>query len=171
MPRPLLLALLAVAMAAPGAAQSYGSVPPRIGVGFDVVTAVLSQDLIPEGPSLGLRGRVALPVNADLSVAASLGIGAHIFEGRSDTRYVLNPQAELVVTLPRGDGNAVRYVLGGFGGFVPLSGGSGGPTLHAGYGWAFPLLETSMFFEVNPSLVIGEDDVAPVLGARAGVIF
>lgn len=161
-----LLALACLLAAVPAAAQSA---PPRYGGGFDLYTAVLDQDLLPDGPALGVRGRVALPINADVSVAASLGIGAHLFEGRSDTRYVLNPQTSLIVTLP--SAGAVRYVLGGFGGFIPFDGGSGGPSLHAGFGWAIPLNETSFYVEGNPSLVIGESDTAVVLAVRAGVIF
>lgn len=166
----LLLALLLVLLVAPGAlAQRYGAVEPRFGVGFDLASAVLDQDVVPDGPSIGLRGRVALPVNADVSVAASLGVGAHLFEGADEARYVLNPQASVIVTLP--SRHSARYVLGGFGGFIPLDEGGGGPTLHAGYGWAIPLTETSLFVEINPSLVIGEREAAPVIAARAGVIF
>ena len=157
---------LALALAAAASAQTA---PPRIGFGFDVVTALYGQDLVPDGPSLGVRGRVALPVNADVSVAASLGVGAHVFSGSSDARYVLNPQGSVIVTLPRS--GSARYVLGGFGAFLPLSDGGGGPTIHLGYGWAFPLSETSFFAEVNPSLIVGEDSVVPVAAARAGIIF
>ena len=162
-----LLALLCLTSAA--SAQSRGSSPPRIGVGFDTVTALWSQDVVPSWPSLGVRGRVALPVNADISVAASLGIGAHVFGGSDDTSYVLNPQTSLIVTLPS-EGRA-RYVLGGFGGFLPFSDGGGGASIHAGAGLAFPLSEASLFVEANPSLIIGQDAVVPVLAARAGVIF
>ncbi len=162
--------LLLVLVLAPSAvAQRYGTVEPRYGIGFDVMSAVFSQDVIPDGPSLGIRGRVALPVNADVSISGSLGVGAHLFEGANDARYVLNPQASVIVTLPsRG---AARYVLGGFGGFVPLSGGGGGPSLHLGYGWAIPLTETSLYAEIDPSLVIGEREAVPVLAVRTGVIF
>ncbi len=150
-------------------AQSLGAEPPRVGVGFDLASAVWSQDLIPNGPSLGVRGRVALPVNADISVAASLGVGAHLFDGRDDARYVLNPQTSLIVTIPsRG---TVRYVLGGFGAFVPLDGGGGGPTLHGGLGWAIPLNQTSLYVEIDPSLLVGQDQTTGVLSVRGGVIF
>ena len=168
----LLLSTLAVLLCLPAAhAQRSGSTPPRIGAGFEAVVPILSDDVLPSYPSLGLRGRVALPVNADVSLAASLGVGAHLFEGRQDTEYVLNPQVEIIVTLPENRRGAVRYAFGGFGGFLPLDGGGGGPTLQGGYGWAFPLQETSAFAEVNPSLVIGDDEVVPVIAARAGVIF
>lgn len=167
--RPLLLALsLCAALHAPASAQR-GTAPPRIGVGFDVITAFYGQDVVPDGPSLGVRGRVALAVNADVSVAASLGVGAHVFEGADDARYVLNPQTSVILTLP-GSG-AARYALAGFGAFIPFSDGGGGPTIHVGYGWAFPLSETSFFAEVNPSLIIGSEQTVPVLAARVGVIF
>ncbi len=167
---PAMRVLLLVLLLAPAAvAQRYGTVEPRVGAGCDIPTAVLDQDVIPNGPSLGIRGRVALPVNADVSVAASLGVGAHLFEGADEARYVMNPQASVIVTLPTR--RSARYVLGGFGGFIPLSGGGGGTAIHAGYGWAIPLTETSLFVEINPSLVVGEREAAPVISLRSGVIF
>ena len=166
-----LAALCLAALAPPASAQSRGTAPPRIGVGFDAITAFYGQDVVPDGPSLGVRGRVALPVNADVSVAASLGIGAHVFEGSSDARYVINPQTSVIVTLPSAGSASVRYVLGGFGGFLPLSDGGGGPAIHAGAGLAFPLSQTSVYLEADPSLIIGEDQTVPVLAVRAGVIF
>ncbi|MGB3541939.1 hypothetical protein [Rubrivirga sp.] len=152
-------------------AQRGASIPPRIGVGFEATTALFAQDVIPTYPSLGLRGRVALPVNADVSLAASVGVGAHLFEGRRETEYVVNPQVEVIVTLPENRRGAIRYAFGGFGGFLPLDDGGGGPSLHGGYGWAIPLRETSAFAEINPSIVIGESDVTPVIALRGGVIF
>lgn len=150
-------------------ASAQRSAPPRYGVGFDVTTALYNQDVLPSGPSLGLRGRVALPVNADISVAGSVGINAHIFGGTADASYVLNPQTSLIVTLP-GDTSA-RYVLGGFGVFLPINGGGGGPSIHLGAGLAIPLSEASFFVEADPSLVFGEDSVVPILALRGGVIF
>ncbi len=165
-----LVPALALLLATTASAQRYGATPPRIGAGFEVTTVFYNQDVIPNSPALGIRGRVALPVNADVSVAASLGVGAHLFEGADDTRFVLSPQASAIVTLP-GGGSSVRYVIGGLGGFLPMSGGGGGPTIHAGFGWAIPLTETSVFFEVNPSLLVGEEEAVPVLAARTGIIF
>ena len=166
--RRLFTACLLVGLAS-ASAQGLGDAPPRIGAGFDVTSALWSQDLIPNGPSLGVRGRVALPVNADISVAASLGIGAHLFEGSSDARFVLNPQTSLIVTLP--GQTTARYVLGGFGGFIPFGEGGGGPTIHGGMGWAIPLNETSVYAEIDPSLLIGESETVVVLAVRGGVIF
>ena len=166
---PLLALLLAVLLAPAASAQRYDAAPPRFGAGFDLYSAVTSQRALPDGPAIGVRGRVALPVNADVSVSASLGLGAHLFEGTSAARYVLNPQASVIVTLP-GRGTA-RYVIGGVGGFLPLSDGGGGPAIHAGYGWAIPLTETSLYAEIAPSLLIGQDEAVPVLAVRGGVIF
>ena len=163
------LPLVLLVLALPARAQGVGSVPPRFGVGLEVSTAVFAQDLVPDGAALGLRARAALPVNADISVAASLGVASHLFDGRDDAALVLNPQTSVIVTLP-GEG-AARYVLGGVGGFIPLDEGGGGPALHAGYGVAFPLYETALFLEVNPSLILGEGETTPVLAVRGGVIF
>ena len=149
-------------------AAASAQVSPRYGVGFDVIAALPGQDLLPDGVAIGLRGRVAVPVNADLSVAGSLGLAANVFEGREDTDYILNPQASLIVTLP--GRSSARYVLGGFGGFLPFE-GAGGPSLHAGAGWAIPLNETSIYFELNPSLVVGSEETGVVVSARTGVIF
>lgn len=162
-----LLVLVGLVVALPAVAQPA---PPRVGVGFEVWGAPPSQALIPEGVAVGLRGRAALPLNADLSVAASLGLAAHLWQGAANARWVANPQTELIVTFP-GRRGTMRYVFGGFGGFLPFSGGGGAPTLHVGAGTAIPLNDTSLFLEVNPSLLIGETETTAVLAGRAGVIF
>jgi hypothetical protein len=161
-----LLALAALLSATPARAQTA---PPRFGFGFDVSAALPSQDLLPDGVAVGVRGRAALPVNADLSVAADMGLSAHLWEGSSSARYVLNPQTSVIVTLPGRD--AVRYVLAGFGGFIPLEGGGGGPSLHLGVGTAIPLSDTSLYVEFDPSLLIGEEETTGVLAGRVGIIF
>ncbi|HEX8385284.1 MAG TPA: hypothetical protein VF576_03815 [Rubricoccaceae bacterium] len=158
---------LALLLAAPVRAQQ--AAPPRFGAGFDVSAALPGQSLLPPGVAVGARVRAALPVNADLSVAADVGLSAHLFEGSADARYVLNPQTSVIVTLPGRD--AVRYVIGGFGGFIPLEGGGGGPSLHLGVGTAIPLRDTSLYLEFDPSLLIGESETTGVLAGRVGVIF
>ena len=164
--RALLLALL---VACPALAPTA---PPRIGLGFDVTSAFYPQDVVPDGPSIGVRARAALPVNADVSVAASLGVGAHILSGGDDATFVLNPQTSVIVSLPsRRRARGLRYVLGGVGGFLPLSGGGGGASVHAGFGYAVRLSETSVFTEFNPSLIVGEETSVVVLAVRGGVIF
>jgi hypothetical protein len=171
--RPALLAgLLTVLFAAPAGAQRYA---PRVGVGFEVMAALPSQDVVPEGLGVGLRTRLSVPVNRDLSVAGDVGLAGFVLGGQDDATYLFNPQLDVILSLPARD--AVRYLFGGLGGFIPLGDGdgfdepSGGPALHLGIGWAFPLSETSLFVEINPSLIVGPDETTVVLPARAGVIF
>lgn len=146
----------------------------RIGVGFDAMFGLPSQDVVPEGLGIGVRGRVAIPVNADLSFAGGLGLAGFILGGDDESSYVVNPQVSAIVTLP-GSGSA-KYIIGGFGGFLPLSNSDfgdpdGGWAVHGGIGWAIPLRETSLYVEVNPSLVIGSNETTVVIPARVGVIF
>ena len=168
----LALALLP-ALAAPALhAQGGAGLQPRFGVGLEAVGTLPGQSIISPGFGLGLRGRIALPLNADLSAALGSGFVGYVFQGQDDASYLFNPQASLIVTIPTGA--RAKYVLGGIGGFVPLSAddeSDGGFALHLGLGWARPLSETSTFFEINPSLIIGERASTPVLTARFGVIF
>lgn len=155
----------------PAWAQNLGTVPPRIGVGFDVLGLPPGQDLFPEGIAIGLRGRVALPLNADLSLAGSVGVASTLFAGgTSEADWLLSPQVSLIVTTPQ-RGNSARYFLGGFGGLMPLNGDPGGFALHGGVGWAIPLRETSVYVEVDPALIIGEVETTFAVPLRAGVIF
>jgi hypothetical protein len=172
----LVLGALALGLAAlrpPAAhAQRY---QPRFGTGFEALLALPEQDIVPEGLGLGIRGRVSVPVNLDLSVAADVGFSGFVLGGQDDATYVFNPQLGIILSFSRRE--SVRYLLGGFGGFIPLGEGdgfdepSGGPALHLGLGWAFPLNETSLFLEVNPSLIVGSEEATVVLPARVGVIF
>jgi hypothetical protein len=165
--------LLPLALAPSGAsAQRY---QPRVGAGFEALVAFPGQDILPEGLGVGVRTRVSVPVNRDLSVAGSVGFAGFVLGGQDEASYVFNPQLSAILSFPRRE--TVRYLLGGFGGYVPLGGGDGfddpdgGPALHLGLGWAFPLSETSMFVEVVPALVVGADETTVVLPARVGVIF
>ena len=168
-PRRLVSAALLSVLLGAATPRAQGAAPPRFGFGFDAVGAFPGQDLLPEGVAVGIRGRAALPVNADLSVAADIGLLANLWDGSADARYVLNPQTSVIVTLPsRG---SIRYVLGGFGGFIPLEGGGGGPTLHLGVGTAIPLRDTSLYLELDPSLLVGQDETTVAVAARVGVIF
>ena len=147
---------------------------PRFGAGFDAVLAPPGQDVVPEGFGIGLRARAAIPVNADLSFAAGVGIVGFVLSGQDDARYLLNPQISGILTLPRA--RWAGYFIGGFGGMIPLSNDppnlvEGGFTVHGGIGWALPLSETSLYVEIDPSLVIGESSTTVVLPLRAGVIF
>ena len=146
----------------------------RLGVGFDAVAGLPSQDVVPEGFGIGIRGRAAVPVNADLSFAGGAGIIGFVLGGEDDATYVFNPQISAILTIPRA--RWATYILGGFGGFIPLSEDAfgnpeGGWAIHGGMGWALPLRETSMYIEVDPSLVVGSEETTLVIPARIGVIF
>jgi hypothetical protein len=162
------LALLAGPLAA---AQPY---TPRIGVGFEALVTPPG-DILPEGLGVGVRARVSMPANRDLSVAGSAGLAGFVLGGRDDAQYVFNPQLSVILSFSRRE--SVRYLLGGVGGYLPFGDGDGfdepegGPALHLGLGWAFPLNETSLFVEVNPALVVGAEKATVVLPARVGVIF
>ncbi len=167
-----LLALAALVLLP--ALASAQQLRPRFGVGFDAVLTPPSQDVVPEGFGIGLRARAAIPVNADLSFAGGVGVVGFVLSGQDDARYLLNPQVSAILTLPRA--KWAGYLLGGFGGMIPLSNDGinpdeGGFTIHAGIGWALPLNETSLYVEVDPSLVIGGSSTTIVFPVRAGVIF
>ena len=160
--RPLLLALLFAAPAALAQAP-----PARIGAGLDALVIPLRAGDVDPGVGLGLRGRVALPINSDLSAAGSVGVTANL---AGSAVLTAAPQVSLIVGLP-GEGPTGRYVMGGFGALVPFSGGGGGGTLHVGFGWTVPLSETEIYFEVNPAVVVGSSDVTVAVPLRAGFIF
>lgn len=161
--------LLALLFAVPASAQSLA---PRFGAGFDALLSVASGDVLDSGLGLGVRGRASFPINADFSVALGAGFAGFILGGRDDATYLFNPQVSGIVTIPRTE-HWARYLIGGLGGYFPLgsSTAEGGPALHFGLGWARPLNESSLYVEVNPSLVIGESRTALVAATRVGVIF
>lgn len=175
-PLALLAAVASLAVAPDADAQHYrrgSTINPRFGVGFEAnLVPDSDQRVVPDGLGLGLHGRIALPLNADLSAGVGMGVTAFILGGSSEADYVASPEATLILTLPTRDGGS-RYLLGGFGGLVPLTDGAGpgAPTLLAGVGWAFPLRETSLYVELAPALVIGRDEATVSIPARVGVIF
>ncbi len=136
---------------------------PRYGIGF---TFLASET---DGAGLGLRGRIAVPVNSNLSLAGDLGVTGYIFKGRSDAEYAFDPQFSFIVTLP-GDERA-PYVLAGVGAYISTSEAEGGPFVHFGVGRAQLLGETSIFYEVNPAVVIEKEEVDFNLSLRFGIIF
>lgn len=154
-----------VALFRPGAAQAQ-ELTPRFGLGFN--TLLSSED----GLGFGFRGRASAPVNADLSFAIDVGAVGFILEGRDDATYIFDPQISAIVTLP--GVTSAPYLLGGVGGYIPLSDKANtdsGPTLHLGIGWVRPLHETTLFYEFNPALIIGEKEVQVALPFRIGLIF
>ncbi len=171
--------VLAAALCAPAAqAQTRVSTAPavpRFGVAFNGLV------VIPDGFGVGVRGRAAVPVNADLSVALDLGVNAMgiLVGGRNAADYVIDPQVSVVVNLPGMSvgGQRFTYLLAGIGGYFPTgtdANGSdlkGGPTIHAGLGWVVPLNETSVFYEINPALILANSRTSIAIPVRIGLIF
>lgn len=163
---------LFVMLFAPVRAQAQ-SFSPRFGVGLSAMASWTGEINI--GP--GLRVRIAQPINQDLSVAGDLGITGFVLSGRDDASYVFNPQVSAIITLPE-PGKTAPYLLGGLGLYLssddldsdgePLT---EGPFIHVGYGHVQQLNETTLFFEVNPGLIIGRETIGLMLPVRAGVIF
>lgn len=145
------------------------NIRPRFGTGFNLL---LSPS---DGVGLGFRGRIATPVNQDLSLAVDLGFSGFIFGGRDDANYVFAPQLSSIITFP-GRSDRAPYLLAGIGAYALISQGSDfdgeeGPTLHFGLGWVRTLAETTLFYEVNPALIIGDDVVDVIFPLRIGIIF
>ena len=161
----LLLAYSAVSLSAVPEVTAQ-PLEPRFGLGFNGMISTA------DGLGLGLRSRVSAPVNADLSFAVDLGLTGFILKGRDEATYVFDPQVSAIVTLPPGPKRA-PYILGGLGAYIAFSedGNDGGPTIHGGIGWVQSLRETTLFYEVDPALIVGESAVDLVLPFRVGVIF
>ncbi len=139
--------------------------PVKIGFGFD---AVLQPD---EGLGLGVRTRFSKPLSWDISAALDLGLSGFILEGRDDASYVFDPQVSLIVTFPNLD--RATYLLGGFGVYAPFgdaSNSTGGPTVHIGVGRALPLRESTLYYEVDPALIIQKSKVVVSIPFRIGII-
>jgi len=139
----------------------------RFGVGFN--TLLSSED----GLGLGFRGRIASPINSDLSVAFDTGLTGFIFDGRNNATWVIDPQLSLIVTLV-GDSKA-PYLIAGLGGYIPVGDSSanteGGPSIHVGVGWVKLLRESTLFYELVPSLIVGEESASVGIPFRVGIIF
>ena len=164
----LAVLLAAVWMLLPTQDATAQTIRPRFGLGANT-TLTTAEGVL----GLGLRGRASAPVNANLSFAVDLGLTGFVLGGRDDATYVFDPQVSAIVTLdPRQP--RTPYIIGGIGAYVPFgdnSDGDGGPTLHGGFGWVQTLENTTLFYEVNPALVIGETAIDLVLPFRVGIIF
>jgi len=175
MPRRILqlvaLACLLPLLAPSTATAQEAPLQPRFGGGFEGVLFLGNPRVVRDGLGIGIRGRASFPVNADFSFAADAAFIGFVLGGREGALYVFNPQVSGIVTFPA-LGQA-RYLIGGMGYFAALGDapGQGGPAIHGGMGWIIPLHESSLYFEINPSLVIGRQRAALALPARIGVIF
>lgn len=126
-----------------------------------------------EGVGLGLRARLSQPLNADLSAALDLGLTGFIFQGLDEASYLFDPQASLIVTVPRQNERAL-YILTGLGLYIPIGDDEGrpaSPVFHLGAGWVQLLRETTIYYEVDPQLLIEEEKVRLALPLRIGIIF
>ncbi|MFQ5569286.1 MAG: hypothetical protein ACE5G0_06400 [Rhodothermales bacterium] len=164
-----LTTLLATACLLQRPHQANAQQQPRFGIAFNTMLSTA------DGLGLGIRGRVSAPINRDLSFAADVGLTGFVLRGRDDATYVFDPQVSAIVTLPA-RGRGAPYILGGIGGYITFSSNGrnaheGGPTLHGGIGWVRTLNDTTIFYELDPALIIGEESVDLVLPLRVGIIF
>lgn len=161
-----LLSLGGLLRPSPATAQDAS---PRFGVGFAL------QPSTSEILGFGLRARVSAPVNSDLSLAADVGFTGFLLRGRDEATYIFDPQVSAIVTLPY-ETDRAPYILAGLGAYAPFESEDDehfvqGPTLHGGVGWVQVLRETTLFYEVNPILIIGQESVGLAIPLRLGVIF
>ena len=164
-----LVLLVAGGLLCPPRKATAQPLQPRFGLAFNTTLTTASGVL-----GLGVRGRASAPVNANLSFGVDLGLTGFVLRGRDDATYVFDPQVSVLVTLdPRRQ--RTPYIIGGIGAYVPFGdgedGGEGGPTLHGGFGWVQALEGTTLFYEVNPALIIGARAIDLVLPFRLGLIF
>lgn len=141
---------------------------PRFGIGFNSMLSTA------DGFGLGFRGRASAPVNRDLSIGIDVGFTGFVLNGRRNAEYVFEPQLSAIINLPQ-RGDQAAYILFGLGGYVPFGRDTddqqNGPTIHLGLGWVHALQETSLFYEINPALIIGERSMGLAIPARIGIIF
>lgn len=147
--------------------QAYSQdLSPRIGLGVNGMVSTA------DGIGIGFRGRVSAPVNADVSLALDAGFTGFLLGGRRDASYVFDPQFSVIVNLPQ-QRDQLSYLLFGAGAYVPMgtSSSSSGPTIHFGYGRVRVLQETSLFYEIDPAIVVAESRVDLIIPVRIGIIF
>ena len=165
---PVLLLLIATAVLTISQRSAAQDVTPRFGIGFN---SLLSSA---DGFGIGFRGRASAPVNRDVSVAIDLGLTGFVLNGRRNADYIFDPQLSAIINLPSRSGQ-LTYILFGLGGYVPVgrdaANEQNGPTIHIGIGWVHALNETSLFYELDPALIIGEESVDIAIPFRIGLIF
>jgi hypothetical protein len=139
---------------------------PRFGAGTHILVSTI------DGVGLGAMARVSIPVNADFSLAIGPGFTGFVLGGTEDATWLFTPQISGIVTLP-GRYRAPYFTVGA-GGYFPL-GEPGrersGPTIHFGVGRVTLLAESTLFYEVDPMLVLSGDRIDLAVPIRVGLIF
>lgn len=139
---------------------------PRFGAGTHALVSTI------DGVGLGAMARVSIPLNADLSLAMGSGFTGFFLGGTEDATWLFTPQVSAIVTFP--GRYRVPYFLVGAGGYFPL-GEPGrersGPTIHFGVGRVSLLAESTLFYEVDPMLVLSDDRIDVAIPIRVGLIF
>lgn len=161
--------VLAVLFFAPAQAQELD---PRFGFGIELMINPADESLSDDALGLGFRFRSSVPMNDDVSLAAGLGIASFLLSGEENAEYLMNPQLSAILTLPREGWSP--YILVGLGGWFPFSErdeAEGAFALHAGYGLAKRLSDTSVFVEANPNLIVRPASTLLILPLRIGIIF
>jgi hypothetical protein len=125
-----------------------------------------------DGLGLGVTGRVSIPLNGDVSVAIGSGVTSFLFGGTEDAEWLFTPQVSIIVTLSGVE--KARYFIAGGGGYLPI-GDPGrdraGPAVHFGMGWVHPLSQSTLFYELDPMLVLQANRIDLALPVRIGIIF
>ena len=149
----------------PSQTVSAQDLRPRYGIGVGTMYSS------PDGFGMGLHGRGALPLNADISTALDIGFTGFLFGGWRKANYIIEPQLSVVITMPP-SGMSAGYLLFGAGVYLPTTrgAGEGGPTVHLGIGQVYSLRESSLFVEINPALIIKRDRLAFMIPLRTGII-
>lgn len=162
--RIIIVFLLAVGTFVPTAHAQ--DLDPRFGFGFNSMVSTA------DGLGFGFRARAAAPVSVDLSFAIDVGTTGFFLGGFEESDWIFDPQLSAILTL---DGiTRAPYIIGGIGGYIPVTNDSttkGGPTLHGGFGYVKQLNETSLFYEINPAIVIEKTEIELIIPFRIGVIF
>ncbi len=166
-PRSAILSVGLLLLAAVAVAPVHAQTDPRYGASFQLLGSTADDNV-----GTGLRFRVSVPINRDVSFAVGSSLTGFIFEGQDEADFAIDPQASLIVNVPQG-GEEGLYFFGGVGAYVPLgdSPAESGPVFHFGGGKVWLLQESSLFLEFNPGFIIADESTELLVPIRIGVIF
>jgi len=167
----ILLSLLLAALFVPSEVKAQ-ALSTRVGLSTELIMNPFIDELTDRTAGIGIRGRVGFGFNDDLSLGVGLGVVSFIFDGTSNAEHIINPQLSLIVSLP--GTRRFPYIFGGVGSIFRTGGDLSSRTflnLHVGYGLAFPLSESTFFFEIDPQLIVMSESSNLLIPLRVGVIF